>query len=183
MPRPAQPRLSLAEWLVLCLVCEAPSHGFAIARVLAGDGDLGQVWRVPKPVVYRSLQRLEMLGLVVTAEVQPSSTGPARSLIAATSTGRPAAAAWLRQPAHHNREIRSELLAKLALLERSGADPGPLLAAQREQLEPVAQGLEARLTDAAGIDRTVLLWRYETITATLRFLDALGERSLVTPGR
>lgn len=31
MAASAQPRLSLAEWLVLCLVVEAPSHGFALA--------------------------------------------------------------------------------------------------------------------------------------------------------
>lgn len=42
-------RLSLAEWVVLCLVCEAPSHGFALVRMLADDGELGQVLRVPKP--------------------------------------------------------------------------------------------------------------------------------------
>ena len=178
MPGPTQPRLSLAEWLVLCLVREAPSHGFAIARILAGDGELGQVWRVPKPVIYRSLQRLEAAQLVETVEVQPSNTGPARSLVAVTNAGRQAAAAWLARPASHNRDIRSELLVKLALLERAGTDPSPLLGAQRDQLRPVSEGLLQQLSSATGFDRTVILWRYETVTATLRFLDALQEPSL-----
>jgi hypothetical protein len=29
-----EPVLSLAEWLVLCLVCEEPRHGFAIVGLL-----------------------------------------------------------------------------------------------------------------------------------------------------
>jgi DNA-binding PadR family transcriptional regulator len=181
MPAPTESRLSLAEWLVLCLVCESPAHGFAITRVLAGDGDLGQIWRVPKPVIYRALQRLEAAGLVATVEIQPSTAGPARSLVDATKPGRRAATAWLTRPVIHNRDIRSELLVKLALLERAGADAAPLLTAQREKLEPVAEALHARLAEAAGFDRTVTLWRCETVAATLRFLDALREPATVAP--
>jgi DNA-binding PadR family transcriptional regulator len=163
---------------VLCLVCEAPSHGFALARTTAADGELGQVWRVPKPVIYRALQRLEALQLVATVEVQPSSAGPARSMVAGTDAGRRASAAWLAKPVSHNRDIRSELLVKLALLDRAAADPGPLLAAQRDQLRPVADGLQDQLDNATGFERMVILWRYETITGTLRFLDAVQQPSI-----
>jgi DNA-binding PadR family transcriptional regulator len=183
MPGPSQPRLSLAEWLVLSLVSEAPTHGFAIARMLAGDGELGHVWRVPKPVIYRALQRLETLELVATIEVQPSNAGPARSLIAATDTGHRTVAAWLARPVTHTRDIRSELLIKLALLQRTGADPGSLLTAQRDQLQPVADGLRQQLETVDGFDRAVILWRYETVTATLRFLDALPAVSMAGPVR
>jgi DNA-binding PadR family transcriptional regulator len=165
------PRLSLAEWLVLCLVCEAPSHGFALARTLSEEGELGTIWRVPKPVIYRALQRLEDAGLVATVELQPSNAGPVRSLVDATDAGRDAAAGWLAQPARHNRDVRSELLAKLALLDRTGADPAELLAAQRAQLEPVAEALHRKLARTTGFDRTVVLWRWEMVAATLRFLD------------
>jgi DNA-binding PadR family transcriptional regulator len=165
------PRLSLAEWLVLCLVCEAPSHGFALARTLSEDGELGKIWRVPKPVIYRALQRLEDAGLVATVELQPSNAGPVRSLVDATDAGRDAAAGWLSQPARHNRDVRSELLAKLALLDRAGTDPADLLAAQRAQLEPVAEALHRKLARTTGFDRTVVLWRWEMVVATLRFLD------------
>jgi hypothetical protein len=47
-----------------------------------------------------------------------------------------------------------------------------LLAAQREQLLPVATALRDRLAEADGFERTLALWRYETVSATLRFLDA-----------
>jgi len=129
-------------------------------------------------VIYRALQRLEAAKLIETVEVQPSSTGPARSLVDATDAGRKAASLWLTKPASHNRDIRSELLIKLALLERAGTDPGPLLAAQRDQLQPVAAGLHEQLDQASGFDRTVILWRCETVAATLRFLDALWQASM-----
>jgi len=177
MTSPGEPSLSLSEWLVLCLVCEQPRHGFAIARLLEAKGSLGKVWRVPKPVIYRALQRLEQFGLVRTTEQQASSQGPVRSLIDATPAGRDAADAWLSRPVSHNRDVRSELLVKLALLDRAEADPRPLLDAQREHLAPLADALRARLDEAAGFDRTLVLWRYETVSATIRFLDSLGART------
>ncbi len=173
-----EPVLSLAEWLVLGLICEEPRHGFAIARLLDSGGSVGRIWRVPKPVVYRALPRLEQLGLVRSTELQPSSQGPAKSPIEVTKAGRKLAMAWLDRPAAHNRDVRSELLVKLALLDRAGRDPHELLAAQREQLVPVAEALRQRLLTASGFDRTLVLWRSETMTATLRFLDAVAEQDL-----
>jgi PadR family transcriptional regulator AphA len=167
----------------LCLVCEGPSHGFALARVLGSDGELGQIWRVPKPVIYRALQRLEAAGLLELMELQASTEGPVRSLVETTRAGRDAAAAWLAKPVSHNRDIRSELLLKLALLDRTERDPAPLLEAQSALLEPVAQALHARLAGASGVDRAIALWRCETVEATLRFLAELRQPSGATAGR
>ncbi len=183
MSAPRDPSLSLAEWLVLCLVCEKPTHGFAVAALLGPDGELGRAWRVPKPVIYRALQRLEELGLLRTTEQQPSSRGPVRSVVEATKSGQGSAAAWLTRPVGHNREVRSELLVKLALYARNEADPEPLVAAQRDQLIPVARALEDRLAAATGFDRTLILWRCETVSATLRFLDALQTQAMAGTAR
>jgi DNA-binding PadR family transcriptional regulator len=169
--------LSLAEWLVLCLVCEEPRHGFALVRLLEPGGSMGRIWRVPKPVVYRALQRLEQFGLVRSAQAQPSNLGPAKSPADVTESGRELAAAWLNRPASHHRDVRSELLVKLALLDRSGGDPRELLTAQRDQLVPVARALTGQLDSASGFDRTLVLWRCETVNATLRFLDAVIDRT------
>jgi len=171
--------LSLAEWVVLSLVGEEQAHGFALARMLSADGEIGRIWRVPKPVVYRALQRLEELGLVKSAGQEPSAQGPARTPVAITRPGRKLAGAWLTRPAAHNRDIRSELLIKLALLDRARADPAPLLQAQRDILIPMARALHDRLDTAAGFDRTLILWRSETVSATLRFLEALRADSTV----
>jgi len=174
MPSPGEPSLSLSEWLVLCLITEQATHGNAIAAQLGHDGPLGQVWHVHKAVVYRSIDRLQQAGLIVTVGEEPSSRGPVRTMIEATPEGRAAARAWLTRPVAHTRDIRSELLVKLALLDRAGTSPAALLQAQRTQLQPISDALAARLAEADGFDRILLLWRCETISATIRFLDAVS---------
>jgi DNA-binding PadR family transcriptional regulator len=167
------PGLSLADWLVLCVISEGPTHGFAIARELAHDGSLGQVWHVTKPVIYRAAQRLEHLGLITVSDKQPSSRGAALAQLQATAAGRQAAGRWLHEPAGHPRDIRSELLVKLALLDRAGVDSRDLLQVQRGQLAPVAAALAGQVGTAAGYDRALAVWRHESVAGTLRFLDAL----------
>ena len=168
-----EPALSRSEWIVLSLVCEGPTHGGAVTRLVGPDGDLGRIWHVPKGVVYRSLDRLSDLGLIRSAGQEPSPQGPVRLLVEATEAGQAAAESWQHRPVKHTRDIRSELLVKLALLHRSGADPHDMLAAQHALLVPVASALRNRMATATGFDRTLLLWRYETVSATVRFLDAL----------
>jgi hypothetical protein len=38
----------------------------------------------------------------------------------------------------------------------------------------VADALRDRLASVAGFERTLALWRFETVSATVRFLDALS---------
>jgi DNA-binding PadR family transcriptional regulator len=173
-----QERLSLAEWLVLCLVREEPTYGLVLVGLLSRDGGgLGQVWSVPKAVIYRALQRLEALGLIRTVGEQRTSQGPVRSLFEATPAGQAAAGTWLGTPVEHARDVRSELMVKLALLDRSGTDSRDLLQAQLARLLPVAAALEDRLRATTGFEHTLVLWRYEAMTATLRFLEALMAQS------
>jgi PadR family transcriptional regulator AphA len=172
-------RLSLAEWLVLCLVREEPTYGLVLVGLLARDGRLGQVWSVPKAVVYRALQRLEALGLIRTIGEQRTSQGPVRSLYQATPAGEAAARAWLSTPVEHPRDVRSELMIKLALLDRSGIDSRDLLQAQLATLLPVAAALDDRLRGTTGFEHTLVLWRHEAMTATVRFLETLTAQSEV----
>jgi PadR family transcriptional regulator AphA len=174
-----QERLSLADWLVLCLVREEPTYGLILVGLLARDGTLGQVWSVPKAVIYRSLQRLEVLGLVRTVGEQRTNQGPVRSLYQATPAGEAAAAAWLVTPVAHPRDVRSELMVKLALLDRSGTGSRDLLQAQLDRLLPVAAALDDRLRATTGFEHTLVLWRHEAMTATLRFLQTLAAQDEV----
>ena len=45
--------LSLTDWVVLGVLTEEPRHGFAVAKELARDAELGQLWTVRRPLVYR----------------------------------------------------------------------------------------------------------------------------------
>ena len=167
-------RLSLAEWLVLCLVREQPTYGLVIAQLLDRDGSLGQIWSVPKGSVYLALQRLELLGLIrATGKQRATQGGPARTLLKATPAGQAAAQAWLTTPVEHPRDVRSELMVKLALLDRTGADSRALVRAQLARLRPVAAALDDRLLATTGFEHTLALWRHGAMTATMRFLRAL----------
>jgi len=173
MPRRRERWLSLAERLVLGLLSQQPAHGFKLAALLAPDGEVGMAWYVQKGEVYRSVQRLERLGLITAEDKERSRLGPPRAPLSAMAEGHKAARDWLSHPVAHPRDVRSELLVKLALLSRVGADPGYLLRAQRRQLSPVADRLAGQLRTVTGFDRSLALCRYESVSATLRFIDAL----------
>lgn len=168
------PELSLAEWMVLCLIGdseEGATHGFAIAAATGPTGWIGRVWWLRRAVVYRALRRLRELGLVAEAGVESTPRGPARTLLRLTPAGADAVRRWREQPVAHVRDVRSELMVKLALLDRAGKDPGCLLAAQRTVFEPIVDALRTDRDRASGFDRMLAGWRYETAVATLAFLD------------
>ena len=166
----AGPSLSLAEWTVLALISEAPAHGFAIYRLTAPDGELGRIWHIPRPVIYRSIGRLGEDRLVAPQTVE-SGRGPQRTIYAATPAGHDAAAAWLDTPVEHVRDVRSHLLLKLALLDRAGTDATGLLHRQKAILEPIASAIAVERPQRPGFDATLLAWRRATAAAALSFLD------------
>lgn len=171
----AAPPLSLAEWVVLALIAERPTHGFPIAQLAAHDGELGRIWHIPRPIVYRAVSRLADADLI-SADGSEPGRGPQRTIWAATPAGRAAALTWLQTPVEHVRDVRSHLLMKLALLHRAGLDPTGLLRRQREVLAPIAAAMAAEHPDPAGFEATLLAWRRANAQATISFLAD------VTPG-
>jgi PadR family transcriptional regulator AphA len=170
------PDLSVTEWAVLAVVAERPTHGFAIAKALAPEADLGRIWTVSRPLVYRALTSLERDGMVESLEVEAGNRGPARTPIRATPVGEAAVEAWLETPVEHVRDLRTQLLLRLCLLDRRGRDPAALAAAQLEQLTPILAALRDRVGPAAGFDRLLASWRYESALAAARVLqDVLAQ--------
>jgi PadR family transcriptional regulator AphA len=165
--------LSLAEWTVLVLLCQQPAHGFAISQLTEPGGELGRIWRIPRPVVYRAIGRLLDAGLVTPVSVEPG-LGPQKTIYAVTPQGGEAARRWLDTPVEHVRDIRSHLLIKLALLHRAGSDPAGLLKRQRAALDPIAQAIEARQGELDGFDAILLAWRRATAVAALAFIDDIS---------
>jgi PadR family transcriptional regulator AphA len=172
-PPASLPEMSLPEWLVLAILGQHPAHGFAVAQLTASGGDLGRVWQIPKAVIYRAIGRLLDAGFIVPEGTEPG-LGPQRTVYTVTPQGREAADRWLRAPVEHVREIRSVLLLKLAMLDRTGEDPAPLLHAQREVLVPLVAAIEARRAHSEGFEATILAWRRATAVAALDFLDAIA---------
>jgi PadR family transcriptional regulator AphA len=166
-------KLSLAEHLVLALLAGGATHGFAVARLLEREAVLGRVYHVSRPLVYRAVERLGHLRLVRAGRLEAGSRGPRRTPLAVTATGRSVSETWLHSPVEHVRDIRTELMVKLALLERSGQDASPLLKAQRQMLEPILAALARQCEAGDGFDRTLAVWRYQTALAAMQVLDQL----------
>jgi len=162
--------MSLPEWTVLVLLSQRPAHGFAVSQLTAADGELGRIWRIPRPVIYRAIGRLVDAGLIAPESVEPG-LGPQRTIYTVTAAGRRAAGHWLATPVEHIRDVRSHLLLKLALLHRAGEDPADLLKRQRAALEPIARAMDAQQADLDGFDAILLSWRRATAAAALGFLD------------
>jgi PadR family transcriptional regulator AphA len=166
--------LSLTDWAVLGLVAEGETHGFAVAQELAEERALGKVWTVRRPLVYRSITALLADGFVAEAGDAPGTRGPHRTMLRVTTLGRRALQRWLTTPVDHVRDVRSELLVKLALLERSGRSHTQLVKRQLRQFEPVFAALRRR-TRHEGFDAVLAGWRREQAHAVERFLRSLQE--------
>lgn len=167
-------RMTPAAYAVLGAISQGPTHGFAIARRLQPTGDLGQVWSVTRPLVYRELARLVEQDLVREESDELGDRGPRRTVVRITDTGRADIDWWLAEPVHRVRDFRSMFLLKLALIDGVGGDPGPLANAQRTVFEVRLADMQHELESSTGFDARVLLWRALSTRAAVDFLIAVG---------
>ena len=168
---------------MLALLREEPAHGFALARAMAPDGEVGQVWAMRRPLVYRALETLEQRDLIRPAGTVPSRSGPQRTILEVTPAGAQAVADWLNEPVSHVRDARSLLMLKLLFITRRDGDATALLRAQREQFSAQADRLAAAVEESEGFDRALLLWRFHSTTAAMQFTETmLADRTAARPG-
>jgi DNA-binding PadR family transcriptional regulator len=172
--------LAPGEWSVLAMLADAPAHGWAIAKSMSRNGEIGSVWAVGRPLVYRAIDLLESRGLIEPVGSEPGSRGPNRALFKSTPEGREALVGWLAEPVDHVRDVRSLFLLKLVLLERAGLDSRPLLEAQRAVTLPALTALESRLRKSVGTEQVFVRFRLETTRSVLYFIDSMLED--VRPG-
>ncbi|MDO8211684.1 PadR family transcriptional regulator [Conexibacter sp. CPCC 206217] len=168
--------LSIGEWAVLALLCERPRHGYALAAAMAPDGEIGQIWSLGQPLTYRALSVMQSLGLVEVNATTPGDRAPRRTELRATVRARRLVARWLREPVLRPRDLRSELLLKIAFLRRRRRPLGPLLGQQREILLARLADLDAQLAADPGPLADVIRWRRISADAGLRFVDELLAR-------
>jgi DNA-binding PadR family transcriptional regulator len=166
------PELSIADWIVLGLVAEGPTHGWPIVRALRADGPIGRVWTVPRPIVYRSLTTLTDRGFIEECGEATKSKGPQRTIVRATRRGRAALKRWLETPVEHVRDVRTEFLVKLALLARAGQSSRVLVEHQLAHLDPLVRAVSNRTADD-GFDLVLTRWRREQALAVDRFLRSI----------
>lgn len=180
--RATRPDLLLGEWACLGLLYDTAAHGFAIAAQLRPDSEIGRIWSLSRPLTYRSLDQLVDRGLVVPVGSEPGRAGPNRTILAITRAGRHQLRGWVRTPVDHLRDLRSELLLKIALAERCSIDITTMLQAQRQRIEAQGEAVAAIAFDSdGGVRDVVALWRFEAAQAGLRFLEQ-AERSDCSAG-
>lgn len=160
--------LSLTEYAVLGVLAEGTSHGFAIAKELSADADVGRVLTVRRPLVYRALDRLVDNGLAEPILTEKGDSGPERVIHRVTLAGKQQLRRWLEQPVSHVRDMRIEFLLKLILLRRSQDSPSRLVEAQRASLEPTLEAL-----DDPDTDDPVEIWRRHNARAADAYLAEL----------
>jgi PadR family transcriptional regulator AphA len=157
---------SFAEHVCLTLVAQGVAHGWALGTMLASEGEIGRIWTLSRALTYRAIDGLVEKALV-TRRGLAAGRGRDRLVLTPTAQGRRVAKRWLDTPAKHLRDVRTELLVKLALRDRAGLDNEALLAAQQEVFEPTIDVLTSTHND----DDIVDLWRRENARAVRRFLD------------
>lgn len=166
--------LGLAQGACLSLVAIGHHHGWALVRELAPDGDIGRIWSLSRPLTYRTIDQLVDRGLVERAGTEPGS-GPARAVLAITAEGARRARRWVVTPVEHLRDTRTELLVKLELGGRLGADRATFIRAQRAAFAPIIDSMAHR-PDQDLVD----VWRGESSASVARFLDQ-AERFVTHP--
>jgi DNA-binding PadR family transcriptional regulator len=169
----AERSLAPGEWAVLALISERPSHGWAVATQLSPSGELGSVWSLGRPLVYRSIDILAERGLIEPAGHEPGLRGPNRTIYRTTCAGATALVQWLEEPVEHVRDVRSLLLLKLIFAERTGIDPTAMLEAQHARIRAAESALETRTRACVGTEANLLRFRLESTRAVLRFVDGL----------
>ena len=165
--------LSLGEHVVLALLAEEPRHGWAIVRELAPDGELGRIWTLSRPLAYRAMDGLATRRFVRAVGTE-AGQGPRRTILATTASGRREVERWLSAPVAHLRDVRTELLLKLALCERLGRDPRALVREQQRAFTVIFAALDAAGSQpgADAVDQ----WRYESAEAVRRFLARAAKK-------
>jgi DNA-binding PadR family transcriptional regulator len=159
---------TIGVWACLGMLYERPAHGWAIAKQLRPDGEIGRIWHLSRPLTYRAIDQLGELGWIRPVGEERGAAGPDLTILAATRAGRSRFRTWLRTPVAHLRDLRSELLLKIVFAERYGVDITEMLDRQRTIVDGQAQALVAADPDAEA--DVVTLWRLEATLAAQRFL-------------
>ena len=164
-------KLLLGEWACLGVLSQGHSHGFAVAQELKPTGAVGRVWASPRSLVYRSLDRLQQLELITPIGEEPGVAGGNRTIFSITTLGKAKLREWLKTPVSHLRDIRSEFLLKLVLCEQCGVSAKTLISRQNTLARRLVDSLTVQLIDTPH--DAVLLWRFESASAAVRFLKRL----------
>ncbi len=165
------------EHALLGFLRDEPIHGYELYQRLTAAHDLGLVWRLKEPQLYRLLSRLEEAGYIEAVHA-PQTSRPTRRMLHLTDAGQAAFETWVRTPLRHGRDLRLEFLAKLYFARQLGPSVvDSLIGAQQAALEASRRDLEEeaeRTQSVRPFDWLVLEFRLGQLRAMLEWLDTCG---------
>jgi DNA-binding PadR family transcriptional regulator len=123
-------------------------------------------------MVYRCLDVLQDQGLVEGTAGTLDRDGRGKTVLRTTALGRRSLLRWLDQPVPRLRDVRTDLLMKLLLLDVVGRDRSSLIRGQQAMVQQRRNELEAELATSTRVD-PVTVWRAETAAALERTLARL----------
>lgn len=103
--------LTPAEYAVLGLLRERPTHGYELKRQFVGESGLARVCPIEPAMVYAILRSLS--GLELIDGTWDDSTSPRRSVYSVTDRGAQVFERWLRRPVARIREVRLDFMVKM----------------------------------------------------------------------
>jgi DNA-binding PadR family transcriptional regulator len=167
--------LTPGEWCVLALLSTEPAHGWTLAAEFGTDRDVGRIWPLSRPLVYRALEILEQRGLIEQARIEAGARGPHRTVFRATTLGEGEFKRWLSEPVDHTRDMQPLFLLKLVFAERAGILPAPIVEKQRAAFSTTIESLEAQLAESSGSEWGVVWFRLESANSVLRLIETMGK--------
>ena len=119
-----------AEYAVLGVLREAPTHGYLLAQRFAPGQGLGLLYPLEQSAVYALLHDLESQGLI-SGRQEVSGPRPPRTLFLITEPGEAHLRAWLVTPVEPLRRLRLDFLLKLHFLSAQEPDSADRLIAEQ----------------------------------------------------
>src|SRR5476651_1940924 len=99
------------------------AHGWTLAAEFGVEREIGTIWPLSRPLVYRALEILEQRELIEPARIEAGTRGPHRTVFRATPLGQGEFKRWLSEPVDYTRDMQPLFLLKLVLAERAGIMP------------------------------------------------------------
>ena len=166
------------EYILLGLIREEPSHGYAIFETLRNTPELSLIWQVKRSKLYYLLDKSEKEGFL-TSSTSAQGSYPERHVYQITTRGEEALQLWLHTPVKSSRYVRLAFLSKLYFLIREdNNDAVDLIRSQKEICQGWLENLQNQYqTTGAGefINSQVFLFRIGQIKAMIEWLKNCQE--------
>jgi DNA-binding PadR family transcriptional regulator len=162
------------EYILLGLLKDQPSHGYALYEKLQNSSELALIWKVKRSKFYYFLDKLAGEGLL-SVDVRPQDGSPDRKIYQLTENGLQTFNTWLEEPVTLSRFVRISFMAKLFFALQQGTDPALILI--QKQLEICQEWLESLRGEAQKVPQgefisvQVFEFRIGQINAMISWLE------------